>query len=425
MTDLLRNLVNPFVWFTGPPPAEWGNAGLETFWPIVVQGTLVSLALAIVGCFLVVRGMALLGDALAHSVLPGIVIGFLIGGSMTSPWILVGATLMGLAATVLIEAVHRQSRVKEDASLGVVFTALFALGVVMISTLARQVDLDPRCVLYGELEYFVLRRDHIWPMAFILAVLLALLAAFYRQILVVTFDPLLARSVGVRAGVVHYGMMTALALTTVASFEAVGAILVVALLIMPGATARMWTDRIPAMLLVACVHAIASTLLGYWASHPAVLDTSASAAITTAGFAFFLLSWLFAPRHGLLHRRSVRRRLERAVVADHVVKLIGETGAPLPAAEIARALHLEPRRMRVAMAEATRRGHVRVDAGSVRLTDLGHAAAARLAAAHELWEAYLQKQLGLPADHVHDAAEWVEHHLDDVTLDEIRRQVVS
>ena len=161
------SLLNPFLWILGTPPDGW-RPGLETFWPILVQGLLVSVSLGLIGCWLVVRGLALLGDALSHSVLPGIVIGFLIGRSLTSAWILVGATAMGLAAAVLVQGVRDHSRVKEDASLGIVFTTLFAIGVVLINLYAGQTDLDPGCVLYGQLEYYLLTPSKIVPMAGIL-----------------------------------------------------------------------------------------------------------------------------------------------------------------------------------------------------------------------------------------------------------------
>src|SRR5690606_25784148 len=130
--------------------------------------------------------------------------------------------------------VHRQSRVKEDASLGIVFTTLFATGVVMINLLAGQTDLDPGCVLYGNIEYMVLDPQNIWPMAVVLCVIVVLLVVFYRQLLVSTFAPALAISLGIPAVFIHYATMGVLSLTIVSSFEAVGAILVVALLILPG-----------------------------------------------------------------------------------------------------------------------------------------------------------------------------------------------
>src|SRR5687768_6119360 len=172
------------------------KSSLELYWPIIAEGALVSVALGLIGCFLVVRGMSLLGDALSHSVLPGIVIGFLIGGSLHSPWILIGATAVGLAAAVLVQAVQRNSRIKEDAALGIVFTALFALGVVMINLYAGQADLDPGCVLYGNIESFIIDHDAIWLMGAILAAIVLGLFLFYRPLLVSTFDPALAISLG-------------------------------------------------------------------------------------------------------------------------------------------------------------------------------------------------------------------------------------
>src|SRR3712207_6654930 len=191
--DILRPILNPWLWYLGAPPEGWRH-GLETYWPVLVQGALVSVALGLIGCFLVVRGMSLLGDALSHSVLPGIVVGFLIGGSLHSPWILVGATAVGVAAAVLVQTVQHHSRVKEDASLGIVFTSLFALGVVMINLYGGQADLDPGCVLYGNIEAFILEPDAIWLMAAILGGIVIGLVLFYRPLLVSTFDPGLAVS---------------------------------------------------------------------------------------------------------------------------------------------------------------------------------------------------------------------------------------
>src|SRR5688500_3037358 len=186
---------------------------LRLYWPILVEGALVSVALGLIGCFLVVRGMSLLGDALSHSVLPGIVVGFLIGGSLHSPWILIGATAVGLGAAVLVQTVQHNSRIKEDASLGIVFTALFALGVVMINLYAGQADLDPGCVLYGNIEAFLIDYEPIWLMAGILGLIVVGLVLFYRPLLVSTFDPALAISLGIPATLIHYALMGVLSLT--------------------------------------------------------------------------------------------------------------------------------------------------------------------------------------------------------------------
>src|SRR5688572_33254616 len=356
MNALWHAIINPWVWWGNSPPPGW-TYGLETYWPIVVQGMLVSVALGLVGCFLVVRGTSLLGDALSHSVLPGIVIGFLIGGSLHSPWILVGATAVGLLAALLVESVHTNSRVKEDASLGIIFTTLFAPGVVMINLYAGQADLDPGCVLYGNIENFVIDRGGIVPTAVILAGIVTGLVVFYRHLLVSTFDPGLAVSLGIPANLVHYALMAVLSLTIVASFESVGAILAVALLITPGATARLWADRMPRMLVFAAAHGIVATLIGYWLSHKALLNTSASGAITVAGFALFLLSWLLAPQAGLATQWLTRRRLRRTIALENLIKTIDELGggggAPVRVDAVVNELRLPPRSFEAAVRRAS------------------------------------------------------------------------
>ena len=419
MTDYLNILTAP-----------WTADSLRVYWPILAEGALVSLALGLIGCFLVVRGLSLLGDALSHSVLPGIVIGFLIGGSLHSPWILVGATAVGLAAAVLVQGVQHHSRVKEDASLGIVFTSLFALGVVMINLFAGQADLDPGCVLYGNIEYFALGDDHaaIRLMAGITAAVVAGIVVFYRQLLVSTFDPGLAVSLGVPAAAVHYCLMGVLSLTVVASFEAVGAILAVALLIMPGATARLWTDRMPTMLLAAAAHGVASTLLGFWLSHPEGPlrrwdGTSASGAICAAGFFLFVVSWIFAPRHGLLPHWRIRRRLTRVMAAENLLKAVEDlpksSDGVVSEAALARELHVDRRPLRASLGRARGRGWVTTGPRGVALTDEGREQSRRLVHAHDLWERYLRHEVGLEPDHAHDAAEWIEHYLNDESIEHL------
>lgn len=408
--------------------APWTPDSLRVYWPILAEGALVSLALGLIGCFLVVRGMSLLGDALSHSVLPGIVIGFLLGGSLHSPWILIGATAVGLVAAVMVQAVQQHSRVKEDASLGIVFTSLFALGVVMINLYAGQADLDPGCVLYGNIEYMVFDHGAIAVMAVIVALVVAGLLVFYRHLLVSTFDPGLAVSLGVPAAAVHYALMGMLSLTVVASFEAVGAILAVALLVMPGATARLWTDRMPAMLLAAAAHGILSTLLGFWISHPEGPlrqwgGTSASGSICAAGFFLFLVSWLLAPRHGLLPRARVRRRLARVMATENLLKAVEDLarapGATVSEAALASELHVSPRPLHAALGRARSRGWVTTGSHGVALTAEGREQSRRLVHAHDLWERYLRHEVGLDPDHVHDAAEWIEHYLNDESIEHL------
>ena len=408
--------------------SPFSPSSLSIYWPILVQGAMVSVVLGLIGCFLVVRGMSLLGDALSHSVLPGIVLGFLVGSffgnsSLGSPWILVGATATGLAAALLVEWVQQSSRVKEDASLGITFTTLFAAGVVMVNLFAGQTDLDPGCVLYGNLEGF-LDYGHGAPgevktMAWIAVGVVALLIVFYRQLLVSTFDRSLAVSLGIPARWVHYALMAVLSLTIVASFESVGVVLPVALLILPGCTAPLWADRMPSMLLIAAVHALLSTAIGYWLSHPSVLNTTTGAAICVAGFAMLLVSWLLAPRHGLLPRRLARARLVRTTHQENLLKTLSELGGAADDAKLSGELRMPRRAYGRALSRAVASGYVSRTPGGYALSRSGAARSAKLVRAHELWEQYLRQEVGLNADHVHDAAEWVEHYLSDEKVDRI------
>jgi len=247
---------------------------------------------------------------------------------------------------------------------------------------------------------------------------------FYRHLLVCAFDPGLAISIGISTVVMHYGLMTALALTIVASFEAVGAILAVALLIMPGATARLWTDRMPTMLLLAATHAVLSTILGYWLLHPAVGNTSASGAISVAGFVLFLLSWLFTPHNGLVVRIIKRRRLRRVMAMENLVKTIDElsdqvTSASVSVSGVRAELRIPDRSYERTLLRAQKLGLLKLENQTISLTETGRAGAARLRRAHELWEQFLRQEVGLEPDHVHDAAEWIEHHLSDERIEAI------
>jgi Mn-dependent DtxR family transcriptional regulator len=218
--------------------------------------------------------------------------------------------------------------------------------------------------------------------------------------------------------------MAVLSLTIVASFEAVGAILAVALLVLPGATARLWTDRMSPMLLFAAGHGIVSTIFGYWLSHPSVMNTSASGAICLAGFGLFIASWLLAPRHGLLPRARVRRHLVRMTAMENLLKAVDELanakGArSIPQAALAADLRVSSRSFASTLAAAVKRGWVTRAGGELSLTDAGRTQSLRLVRAHELWERYLRQEVGLEPDHVHDAAEWVEHYLSEDKMGEL------
>src|SRR5690606_17442339 len=212
-------------------------------------------ACGLVGNYLVLRRMALIGDAVSHSILPGLVIAYLFSGTRGSAAMFAGALCAGVATTIIIEAIHRRTRVKQDAAIGIAFSTLFAIGVILMSLYAQRIDLDADCVLYGEISFVPLEPmvtvagvtlgpESIVRMGTVLLAVVALIAAFYKELLVTSFDAGLAKSLGINPTVFHYGLMAVLSIVVVSAFESVGAILVIAMLILPGATGSLLTQRL-------------------------------------------------------------------------------------------------------------------------------------------------------------------------------------
>jgi manganese/zinc/iron transport system permease protein len=265
-------------------------------------------ACAIPGVFLVLRKMALISDAISHSILPGIVIGFMITQDLASPWLILLAAFSGIITVVLVEMIQKTKLVKEDTAIGLVFPALFSIGVILIAQNANDVHLDVDAVLLGELAFAPFDRFYIdgtdigpkalWIISIILLITLGLLLAFYKELKLSTFDIGLASALGFSPVVLHYGLMSVASVTTVAAFDAVGAILVVALMITPAATAYLLTTDLKKMILLSLLFGVGSAIGGYWFAH--WLDASISGSITTILGLLFLGVYLFAPSKGLV-----------------------------------------------------------------------------------------------------------------------------
>jgi len=288
---------------------------------IVVIGALCAVACALPGCFLVLRHMSMMGDAISHAVLPGLAIAFLVTGSRASVSMFIGAAIVGVLTAVFTQWVSSFGNVDRGASMGIVFTTLFALGLLLIVQAADNVDLDPGCVLYGAIELapldtaFTLQLGNstldIPRPAVVLSIVLlinvAIIILLFKELRISAFDPEMATSVGISATLMHYLLMTMVAVTTVASFEAVGSIIVIAMLIVPAATAYLLTDRLAVMIVISTVVAVLSSALGHlsalivprWFGFE---NTTSSGMMATAAGGLFFLAWLLAPRHGLLRR---------------------------------------------------------------------------------------------------------------------------
>lgn len=295
--------------------APW-TTDAQTFLWIALMGFFVAAACGLVGNYLILRRMALVGDAISHSILPGIAIAFLLANSRSTPVMFLGALIAGILTTVIIEVIHKKSRVKQDAAIGIAFSTLFAIGVILISLYADKVDLDVDCVLYGEIAFvplaphlqffgFSVGPEPVFRMGIVAAVTLLLIVLFYKELLVSSFDPGLAASLGINAGVMHYSLMAMLSVVVVSAFESVGAILVIAMLILPGATASLLSHRLPVVLLLSVLHGALSSILGI---HLSIwLECSMAAAMVVMGAALFVLAWVFSPNAGLLGKWLARR----------------------------------------------------------------------------------------------------------------------
>jgi manganese/zinc/iron transport system permease protein len=284
-----------------------------TVW-IVLMGFFVTAACGLVGNYLLLRRMALVGDAISHSILPGLVVSFIIFKTAATWVAFTGALAAGMLTVLIIEFIHRQSRVKPDAAICIAFTTLFAVGVVLMSMLEStgSFHIDADCVLYGEIAFVPLEPPVVWNdyslgppsalrMIVVFGVVVLAIAAFYKELLVTSFDSGLAKSLGMRIGIWHYGLMGALALVVVSAFEAVGAILAVAMLIVPPMFAAQVSDRLPVRLALTVVHAALSATIGL---HISVwLNCSAAGAMVVAAAALFVIVWAASLLRRWLHLR--------------------------------------------------------------------------------------------------------------------------
>lgn len=265
---------------------------LEFMVRATVTTLIASVVCATLSCWLVLIGWSLMGDAVSHAVLPGVVLAYIAG----APFAL-GAIVFGFAAVALIGVVRDTSRTKEDAAIGVVFTTLFALGLVLISVTPSQVDLNH--IIFGNL--LGVSQSDLIQVGVLGAVVLAVLLYKRRDFTLYAFDPTHAHAIGLNPRIIGAAMLGLLALTAVVALQAVGVVLVVALLITPGATAYLLTDRFSRMLFIAPTLAAVSAMIGLYASY--YLDTSSGPMVVLANGATFTLAYLFSPGHGLLARR--------------------------------------------------------------------------------------------------------------------------
>ncbi|WP_425618656.1 metal ABC transporter permease [Anatilimnocola sp. NA78] len=381
----------------------------------IAVGVVANVMCALVGTYLVLRRMSLLGDAISHAVLPGIALAVIFTGTVAGWPILAGAMLVGVLTALAAQGLQGFGQVSEDSSLGVVYTSLFAMGVVILQIWAPHGHIDVDCVLYGALENTgayppVVWLGIGWPPALlrllpVLGIVLAFILVGWKELKLVAFDPALARAMGLPATAIHLALMGVVAMVTVSAFESVGSILVVPMLVAPAATARMLADRLSTTLILAAISAAFSAIFGYLLAD--ALSTNLAGIMAAVAGLQLALAVLFSPQHGLLSRWLRNLFLAVQIAAEDIIARLyreEERGKPVPADHSAGWLV-----SLLASLHARRQGWTNSAAG---LTSQGREQAEGIVRAHRLWESYLATHFELPRDHLHEPAERMEHFLD-------------
>jgi len=393
---------------------------------------LLGISCGLLGSFIIVRRMALVGDALSHAVLPGVALGFLWNVSKDPVAIFVGATIAGLLGTVVVRWITDTTRLKEDTALGLVLATFFAVGICLIGMIQRlptgnKAGIDK--ILFGQAAY--LGAADVRLMAIVTAFVIVVLALFYKEFLITSFDSGFARAAGVPAQAIHYALMLLLAFAVVIALQAVGVVLVSAMLITPAAAAYLLTDRLHRMLWLAALFGLVAGALGCFASFLGPNFPTGPFMVLSAT-AVFGMAFLFGPRHGVVSRWLRQRSRAQRIQRENTLKAIYQVleardfkGESVSLRELA-----ERRRETVeeaAMQSADLRRHglatIHDEGNAVAVTPEGWQLACAIVRNHRLWELYLTNAAQIAADHVHEDAEKIEHVLGDEVVRELERRL--
>lgn len=402
-------------------PQWWVQLQLEyghLIRPLIV-GTLVSIVCSVVGCFIVLRRMSFLADAIAHSMLAGVIGGYLVmkivfGQEAHVIGMLTGAMLAGIVTVAVIGFVTRVSRIKEDTAIGIMYTGIFALGALAVSikSIGGLVHIDITHFIIGNV--LAVSNEELWLLAVVGSVVLCSVLLFFRQFQLTSFDPVMAASIGIPVMAFDYLLTACTSLVVVSGVRITGVILVVALIITPAATAYLLTDRLSRMIGLS----IAIAVLGFWGGFglTILLGASPGPTIVVTMTLAFLIALAFAPRYGMVADLVRRWNSVPQEIMEDVLGAILRAEAPsVPLSAIAGQLRSSKMRLRQAVRRLARQHLLETENGHVRLTEAGQREAQRLVRAHRLWETYLDKS-GDPSIDIHAVAHQLEHISDPDTV---------
>jgi len=367
------------------------------------------------------RRMSLIGDALAHAVLPGVVVSFMVAGKSEIA-LFIGAVVSGIVTVLLIGFVNRNSKIKEDTSIGIIFTGAFALGILLVSQL-KQVHIDLSSYLFGDV--LGVSTGDITLSLIIMVVIILCILLFYKQLLLTSFDPTMALTIGISTTIVHYMLMTLLSMSIVAGLQSVGVILIIAMLLTPPATAYLLSNNLKKILFLSPMFGTISAVAGLYLSYH--FNFASGASIVLVAVALFLLAFLFSPKEGVVTRLFRRRAATKLVLIEDVIKLsfrfAEETDKTGLTDRIANELGISNSRVESAIRILINKGLMQKTNGSFLLTEEGRKYATRLIRTHRLWETYITREKVTDMEHVHPEAEKVEHVLTEDMVNELDEEL--
>lgn len=383
----------------------------------LISSSIVGLMCGALGCFIVLRNMALIGDALSHAILPGVVVAFILFGASTIGFFL-GSVVAGLLSAIAITWIQQNVNTKNDAAIGIVFTAMFAIGVIGISHISRQpgVHLDLKDFLVGNM-LGVSNEDLILTACIGVYVFLSIII-FYRYLFTTTFQPVIAETMGISVSIMHYFLMLMLSFVVVASLRAVGVILVVAMLVTPASTALLLSNKLKNVIFIASMIGLISAVLGLiFSIH---FETTPGPAMTVVAALIYFATVIFAPKRGLLFKNLRNTRLRKKIMFEDTLKQafrLSDFGT-LSFQNLQEKLGYNSALLKQNISRLIKKGYA-LESPKLMLTEAGKNQASKLVRAHRLWETYLVNQMGLNAEQIHEDAEKYEHLLTEEILDEV------
>ncbi len=387
----------------------------------LIASSMVGLMCGVLGCFIVLRNMSLLGDALSHAILPGIFVAFVLFGYSTIGFFL-GSTIAGVLAAVLISWIQQNVQTKNDAAIGIIFTAMFSIGVMGISWLNQKegAHLDLKDFLFGNI--LGISNEDIYLTLFVLIFTLLSVVILYRYLFITTFQPTISSAMGISVKTIQYFLMLLLSFTVVASLRTVGVILVVAMLITPAATALLLSNKLQRVLVIAGLIGMISAILGLLLSIG--LETTPGPAMCIVATLIYFTAALFAPKQGLVNRFFIRRRESRRILAEDIIRFVEKTPHDqVSVSEIYQFIGMKKSKINTSISHLKNDNFLTQKDQIIYLTEKGLIKANNLQRAHRLWETYQYSEMGIDPNLVHNEADSQEHYLNEEMLREVDQKL--